>query len=100
MRDGIGQYFPGRTVGRRIPSEAALYYTEADAVAAENRYEDGEHSPRHVHFETRDVTDRDAWTVEELVKHLTHFGGFHVEKNHEPRGVVIEVHWDDLRKTE
>jgi len=37
---------------------------------------------------------------QELVAHLTYFGGFHVEKNQEPRGIVIEVHWDDLRKTE
>ena len=57
--------------------------------------------PRHVHFETRgDAPTAMHGQWKNWSKHLTHFGGFHLEKNHEPRGVVIEVHWDDLRKTE
>jgi hypothetical protein len=100
MRDGIGQYWTG-TGWSETPSEAALYYTHADAVAAENRYADGEHHVRDTYIlRLVVVTDRDAWTVEELARHLKLHGKVWLKKNRETRGVVFEVPWDDLRKTE
>jgi hypothetical protein len=100
MRDGSGHFWTG-TSWSDNPREAALYYSKADAVAAENRYADGEHHVRDTYtLKLVIVTDRDAWTVEDLVTHLTYFGAVHLRKNDEPRGIVIEVHWDDLRKTE
>ncbi len=100
MRDGVGHFWTGSSWSDS-PREAAVYYTKADAVAAEHRYADGEHHVRDTYtLQLVVVTDRDAWQLEELVRYLALFGGFHLEKNHERRGVVIEVHWDDLRKTE
>lgn len=100
MRDGIGQYWTG-TSWSDNPGEAALYYSKADAVTAEHRYADGEHHVRDTYtLQLVVVTDRDAWTDEELTRHLTLFGGFHLEPSQEQRSIVIEVHWDDLRKTE
>ena len=100
MRDGSGHFWTG-TNWSDNPREAALYYSKADAVAAENRYADGEHHVRDTYtLKLVIITDRDAWSYEELVRHLTYFGAVHLRKNDEPRGIVIEVHWDDLRKTE
>ena len=100
MRDGAGQYLTPSGHWSENLSEAALFYSEADAIAAKNRYEDGEHVRDTYTLKLVVITDRDAWTVEELVTHLTYFSELHVRTNNEPRGVVIEVHWDDLRKTE
>ena len=100
MRDGAGQYFTPNGHWNENPSEAALFYSEADAVAAKNRYEDGIAVRDTFTLKVVVTTDKDEWSVEELVRHLTQFGGFHFEKNNEPRAVVIEVHWNDLRKTE
>lgn len=100
MRDGAGQYFTPNGQWDENPSVAALFYSEADAIAAKNRYEDGEHVRDTYTLRLVVTTDHDAWTVEELAKHLTYFGELHVRTNNEPRAVVIEVHWDDLRKTE
>ena len=62
MRDGIGQFWTG-TSWSENPREAELYYTKADAVAAENRYADGEHHVRDTYtLKLVIVTDRDAWT--------------------------------------
>ena len=100
MRDGVGQYLTPSGHWSENPSEAALFYSEADAVAAKNRYSDGKHVRDTYTLKLVVTTDRDAWTAEELAKHLVYFGEFHLRKNDEPRGVVIEVHWNDLHKTE
>ena len=100
MRDGAGQYFTPSGHWSENASEAALFYSEADAIAAKNRYEDGIQVRDTYTLRIVVTTDRDAWTVEELAKHLAFVGEFHLRKSDEPRGVVIEVHWNDLRKVE
>jgi len=99
-RDGVGQYFTPNGQWSENPGEAALFYSEADAIAAKNRYSDGIVVRDTYTLKLVVTTDHDAWTVEELAKHLTYFGEFYVRTNNEPRGVAIEVHWNDLRKTE
>ncbi|MGO9108908.1 MAG: hypothetical protein ACLP9L_06710 [Thermoguttaceae bacterium] len=99
-RDGAGQYFTidGRWV-EKFSEGGALFYSEATALAMMNRYSDGEHVRDTFTLQVVVTTDKDSWSIEELVKHLTQFGGFHFEKNNEPRGVIVEVRWNDLRKT-
>ena len=99
MRDSIGQFWTGNGWSED-PGAAALYYTEADAVADERRFVDGEHVRDSFTLKVVFITDRDAWTREQLVEHLTRFAAIVVERSQERRGVVIEMHWDDLRKTE
>ena len=70
-------------------------------VAEMNRYADGIVVRDTYTLKLVVTTDRDAWTVDELVRHLTLLRwSFIWRTNNEPRGIVIEVHWDDLRKTE
>ena len=45
MRDGVGHFWTG-TSWSDSPREVAVYYTKADAVAAEHRYADGENHVR------------------------------------------------------
>jgi hypothetical protein len=99
MRDGAGQYFTLDGQWSENPGEAALFYSEADAISEMNRYAGGEHVRDTFTLKLVVTTDRDAWTADELAKHLAYFGEFHVRKNDESRGVVIEVRWNDLRKT-
>jgi hypothetical protein len=98
-RDGSGQYWTGNGWSEN-PSEAALYCSEAGFVADWSRYSGGEHARDTYTVQVVIITDRDAWTAEGLATHLAQFGGFHLERNREPRGVVIEVHWNDLHKTQ
>jgi len=98
-RDGIGQYWTGSGWSDN-PSEAALYCSEAGFVADWSRYSGGEHARDTYTVQVVIITDRDAWSHEELAMHLAYFGAFHLRKNDEPRGVVVEVHWRDLHKTE
>ena len=100
MRDGAGQYLTPSGHWSENPSEAALYYCEADAIADERRFVDGEHVRDSFTLKVAFITDRDAWTREQLVQHLTRFCAVVIERNQERRGVVAEVHWDDLRKVE
>lgn len=98
-RDGSGQYWTGSGWSDQ-PSEAALYCTEADAIAAWSRYSDGILTRDTYTLKVVVTTDRDAWSLEELATHLAYFGEFHLRKNGDSRGVVVEVHWRDLHKTE
>jgi hypothetical protein len=99
MRDDSGQFWTG-SGWSEAPGAAALYNTEADAVADERRFVDGEHVRDTFTLKIVVITDKDAWTREQLVEYLTRFGAIVMERNQERRGVVIEVRWDDLRKTE
>jgi hypothetical protein len=99
MRDGAGNFWTG-TGWSEYPSQAALFCTEADAVADERRFVDGEQLRDTFTLKVVFITDRNAWSREELVTHLTRFCAIVMERSQERRGVVIETHWDDLRKTE
>jgi len=100
FRDSGGQYFTPSGTWSAYPGEAALYYTMADAVADKMRFVDGEQLRDTYTVKIVLITDRDAWTREELVEYLTRFAATVIHKNQEKRGVVIETHWDDLHKTE
>ena len=99
VRDGIGQYWTGADWSS-MPRAASLYRSQAEAIADVSRYSDDIRSRDTYTLSVVVTTDRDSWSLDELVRHLTYFGAFHVQKNDDPRGVVIEVHWRDLRKTE
>jgi hypothetical protein len=100
FRDSGGNYFTPRGTWSENPDEAALFYTKADAVAAQSRYLDGEHVRDSFTLKIVVTTDRDAWSREQLVEHLARFAEIVLHRNREQRSVVVEVHWDDLRKTE
>ena len=100
FRDSGGQYFTPSGNWSAYPGEAAVFYTMADAVADKMRFVDGEHVRDTFTLKIVVITDKDAWSREELVEHLTRFAAIIVHRNQERRGVVIEVHWDDLHKTE
>ena len=100
FRDSGGQYFTPSGTWSEYPGEAALYCTMADAVADKMRFVDGEHVRDTYTLRIVVITDKDAWTREELANHLTRFAAVILHRNQERRGVVIETHWDDLHKTE
>lgn len=100
FRDSGGQYFTPDGHRSENPREAELFYTEADAIAAQNRISNGEHIRDTFTLKLVVTVDRDAWSREELVKHLRRFAKVWVRKNPEKRGVLVEVIWDDLRKVE
>jgi hypothetical protein len=99
MRDGIGEYWTGASWSDN-PRAAELYRSHADAIADVSRYSDEIRSRDTYQLSVVIITDRDAWTVEELTNHLALCGAFHIEKNGDPRGVVVQVNWRDLHKTE
>ena len=98
-RDSAGQFLTPNGQWTESASMAALHYTEATALAMLNRYSDGIVVRDTYTLQIVVTTDKDSWSIEELVRHLTQFGGFHFEKNSESRGVIVEVRWNDLRKT-
>jgi hypothetical protein len=100
FRDSGGQYFTPDGTWSEYPGAAAVYYTVADAIADERRYVHGELVRDTYTLRIVVVTNKDAWTREELVQHLTRFAATVIHKNQDKRGVVIETHWDDLHKTE
>jgi len=100
FRDSGGSYFTSDGNWREDPRAAAVYYSVADAIADERRYSDGQHLRDTYTVKLVVVTDKDAWTRDELVQHLTRFTEIIVHKNQERRGVVIETHWNGLHKTE
>ncbi len=100
FRDSGGSYFTASGTWSEYPGEAAVYYTVADAVADKMRFVDGELVRDTFTVKLVVVTDKDAWTRDELVNHLTRFAATVIHKSQERRGVVIETHWDDLHKTE
>jgi hypothetical protein len=98
-RDSGGQYFTPSKTWSEYPGEAAVYFSVADAVADERRFVDCEHVRDTYTLKIVVITDKDAWSREQLVQHLTRFCAIVMERNQERRGVVLEVHWDDLHKT-
>ena len=100
FRDSIGQYFTPDGRWSEYFQEAELFYCEADAIAAQNRIFNGEHVRDTYTLKIVVTTDRDAWSQEELVKHLKRYGKVWIRRIQEKRGVVVEVIWNDLRKTE
>ena len=100
FRDSGGSYFTPRGNWSEYPREAAVYLTVADAIADERRFVAGELVRDTYTLRIVIVTDKDVWTREELVNHLTRFAAVILHRNQERRGVVVEVNWNGLHKTE
>ena len=100
VKDGVGQYFTGSGWSDN-PSQAVLFYSEADALAARIRHCSAGDFVRDTFVAgIVVVVASDQWTTEELVEHLKRYGKFTLRKSREQRGVVVEFVWDDLRRVE
>ena len=100
IRDGLGQFWTGSGWSDN-PSQAVLYCSEGDALAARICHCSTGEQVRDTFTATIIVVVASAqWTTEELVEHLKRYGKFVLRKSSEARGVVVEVVWDDLHKVE
>jgi hypothetical protein len=99
FRDNVGRYFTG-TEWSENPSEAALYYTETDAIAAQNRYSDGK-QVNDTFLATIIVTvDKNEWTREALAAYLRYRVILSLRESTDKRDLAVEVIWDELKKVE
>ena len=100
FRDSIGQYFDGKGGWTDNMREAAVYCRECDAIAAQNRYSNGE-PVRDAYVATLVLTtEKDAFSLEDLMRHLKRKRRFMQRAKHEGQIILVELIWEDLRKVE
>ena len=100
FRDAIGQFFDGKGGWTANLREAAVYCRECDAIAAQNRYSNGE-PVRDAYVATLVLTtEKDAFSPEDLMKRLKRKRRFMLPGKHETQGILVELIWEDLRKVE
>jgi len=98
VKDGIGQYFTGSGWSEN-PSEAVLYYTEGDALAARIRYCSPGDLVRDTFVASIVVVTvgKGEWTPQELATYLRRRGRFFLQHASELKAIAVEVIVDDLK---